>query len=578
MDRKALPKPSDCDAGCGNTGSEAADDSNMSALEKLIQECLREYFFEAGGNSLQSMRALAAARKRGVAGIVLRDFFEGRTIAGIAALVQGRETAHVVESDKKFLITPTLIDRPPELPLSFAQSRLFFLDKLKPGMTQYNISLAMKLHGSVDEKLIRHAVLSIVTRHEALRTRFVEGTTGPQQTILSEKEAASAFDLSVVDLPADGEDSLLTKMATDELDKIFDLQRGPLVRLVLCHVGPNRHALIVSMHHIVSDGWSLSVFLKELTHFYNNNTALAALPLQYADFALWQHKFMQGPEAESQISYWKKELANIKQVCDLPLDRPRAHPRTYAHGAFVSQLPSSLFTALVALGRKFNTTPFVTLLSVFQVLLYRLSPNWQNVTHDNDSAAAIHGDIVVGTPTANRHYGGVEGVIGFFINTLAIRLLVDESLGFTSVLQQVKQKMLAAQDAQDVPFEWVVDHVGVERSLEVQPLVQVMFVMDEWEMLGSEFKMNGVQKVEEINVIEREHGAAKLDLTLFAKALPNGGDVALYWEFARDIFDTATIVRMAKSMEVLCQGDDATGVERDREGHQKRGSGSSPPV
>ncbi|KAH3758587.1 non-ribosomal peptide synthetase [Pelomyxa schiedti] len=584
--RKALPKPAASDAtgyrSCeSNASADAAEDSNMSALEKLIQECLKESapssnfasrlrkhtdFFDAGGNSIQSMRALAVARRRGVPGIVLRDFFEGRTIAGIAALVQ--ERAHIADSDKKFLITAAVAPRPPEVPLSFAQSRLFFLDKLKPGLTQYNMGLGMKLQGTVDEKLVRHALLCLVRRHESLRTRFIDGPSSAYQSILPEEEAATAFEMTTVELPGDREeeDGLLSKMVVQELGKAFDLQRGPLVRLVLCHLGTNTHGLLISMHHIVSDGWSLSVFIKELAHLYNDSVPphtststalLPPLPLQYADFTLWQQKFMQDPEAEKQITYWKKELKDVKQVCDLPLDRPRTQARTYALGAHFSRLPSSLFAALVDLGRRHNATPFVTLLAVFQVLLHRYSPNWQQCAaqqaDDGSASSPVHGDIVVGTPTANRHYGGVEGIIGFFVNTLAIRLRVDESQAFTTTLEQVKRKMLAAQVAQDVPFEWVVEHVHVERSLEVQPLVQAMFVMDEWQMFDSGFKMNGVQRVEEIQLLEREHGTAKLDLTLFARALPNGGDVEMYWEFAKDIFDASTIARMAKSMEVLCQ-------------------------
>ncbi|KAH3732419.1 non-ribosomal peptide synthetase [Pelomyxa schiedti] len=547
LDRKALPVPG------AEQPSPAPSFDALLPTEELLVQCLRDAlpsafvsvlksnsdFFSSGGTSLYVIRAAEAARKRGIK-LTLRDFFEGRTIKGIAARIGNLTPMAVVDKQ----------ERPQEIPLSFAQQRLFFLDKMFPGSTQYNMCGGVELEGVLDGILLHQALRSVVLRHESLRTRFAGDITA-HQIIISEEDVDSSFEMQTAVFSTNGipKEKWLESILARESQKVYNLQTGPLLRMTFCKVDEEKCGLIVCMHHIISDGWSMGVFLKDLTEAYNNGvgrkttaSTSSAVPLipklavQYVDFALWQKKFLDSDNFGKQLEYWQKDLEGVTEVAALPLDRPRTNKRNYEAGTVIYQVPIALWQELVQLGQSHRTTPFSTLLAVFQALLHRYS------------RMESEGDIVVGIPTANRHYPGVESMIGFFVNTLVIRVSVDNNEGFASLLDKVSRKVMASQGAQDVPFDKVVEVVGVERRLSVQPLIQVMFTMDEWNLLDkSTFSMAGVKGVREIPMTKE--GLTKFDLTL--SATQRESSLELNFEFARDILDTETVESMAVFMEIL---------------------------
>ncbi|KAH3764772.1 non-ribosomal peptide synthetase [Pelomyxa schiedti] len=554
-------------------------------------------FFAAGGDSIAALKVLASTNKLGW-NMNLSDLFRNSiTVRSMAAAVSAVDSHHPCSFN---CYSPITARRSTKgiIPLSPAQNRLFFLDQLQPNSAQYSVFIGFHLLGHQESKPLWEAIRVIVNRHESLRTTFfmpssssteeaAEGTGQPCQRILSPEDSAHAIgtaefffkpETETTDTKTTDDDDeeshynmkkkekWLSDQCQKEVKKPFDLQTGPLLRVTLFRLDEEEDTvLFLNIHHIVTDGWSLVLFLKELSHQYNTQLNLLTacnnristshqvqsspfppLPFQYADFAIWQREVLLTPASElreKQLSFWKKELDGVNDICPLPLDRPRTDKRTYAAGAHSHTIPASLFSDIAALGKCMCTaTPFVTVLTVFNILLHLHSPRWNR-------EESPRSDIVVGIPTANRHYPGVESLIGFFANTLAIRTVVEDGDSFRKTLEKVKSRVISAQGAQDIPFDWVVDAVGVERRLSVQTLVQVMFVMDDWNFADSKtFSMNGIREVTQI--LDTEPVISKFDLTL--RAVPQrNGTLHLQFEFARDILDDSTVARIADDMEQI---------------------------
>ena len=343
-------------------------------------------------------------------------------------------------------------DRSRTLPLSFAQQRLWFLDQLRPGGAEYNSAFALRLTGPLDVQALAEALRLLVARHESLRTTFGEVDGAGVQLVHPPYDVP----LPLVDVSPDGLDEVLRT----EYSRPFDLRRGPLVRAMLARLGRAEHVLLVSMHHIVTDGWSMGVLTEELSVLYEQGTAavLPPQPLQYADFAAWQRN---QAELDDQLGYWERHLAEVTPL-QLPLDRPRPTVRSAAGAAREFTVPAGVAAGLRELARTSETTLFTVLLTACQVLFARY---------------AGQADVTLGTAVSGRSRPELERVVGFFVNTLAIRSTVDTSASFAELLGGTRQAVLDAFAHQDVPFEQVVDVVHAERSAARNPLFDVMVLL-----------------------------------------------------------------------------------------------------
>eukprot|EP01105_Mastigella_eilhardi_P024466 TRINITY_DN6384_c0_g1_i1.p1 TRINITY_DN6384_c0_g1~~TRINITY_DN6384_c0_g1_i1.p1 ORF type:complete len:3210 (-),score=660.94 TRINITY_DN6384_c0_g1_i1:83-9712(-) len=578
LDRRALPEPSFCSANVIYPRTEM-EEVLVDAYARVLHvgsECfsVTESFFLMGGNSVLAMKLVSQLRKRLHVEIGLRDVLETPVAADLALVLQRRldSSSGVMPAIAKALGPRP--ERPAQVPLSFAQQRMWILEHMSPGSTQYSVTWALLAEGVLDADTLRSAVMAVAERHEVLRTTFPDTQEGPYQAILPIDRAGEAVRFSEVLPTCEGETaqrSVERIIASSEFQQPFDLERGPLCRCAICQLG-SRSLLVVSVHHIAVDGWSLDVLRRDLAVAYDalaTGTAITQEPLlmQYADFAVLQRKWLQGDILQRQLAYWKQELSGVPDATELPLYRSRAAaaPRSFTAGHVHWKLPRALLDRLRMLGKEANATLFVTLLSLFEVLLHRyatlqhMQPDEEGAEHGGDTV------VVVGVPVANRDYDGVQDLIGCFVNTVAIKLAADDAQPFAVALEQVRSKVLAAQEMQDVPFESVVDHLGVERRLERQPLVQVAFSMDDdWDCNSRCETMRGVHR---LTGWEVEGGTAKFDLTLVASVLCEAsptpaaaacsaapGDLVLAFEYAADVLEERTVVSMARNLEVLAHG------------------------
>ncbi len=382
-------------------------------------------------------------------------------------------------------------------PLSFSQQRLWFLDKLEPGSPLYNIPSVLRIKGKLNIEALEWSFNEVIKRHEVLRTTFAEEKGEPVQVIAPElKLKIRQIDLTV--LPEEQRESEFMKMAVEESLKPFNLQTGPLLRITLIKLNPEDYGLLVVMHHIVSDNWSTGLFVHEIMRLYeafvnNQPPQLPDMKVQYADFAVWQRKWLQGKTLEKQLEYWKKQLEGIPPLLELPLDKPRPAYQTYNGDFKLFEIPEDISNRLRELSRQQDVTLFMTLLAAFFVLLHRYSGQ---------------DDICVGSPIANRNRKETEHLIGFFVNTLVLRARIEGNPTFVELLQQVKETTLGAYAHQDIPFETLVESLQPERNMSHSPLFQVMFVMNNAPV--EKLQLPGV----ELSLVEIENKTAKFDLIL----------------------------------------------------------------
>lgn len=420
------------------------------------------------------------------------------------------------------------------LPLSFAQQRLWFLDRLEPGSSVYNIPAGLRLRGPLDLAALEQSFTEILRRHESLRTTFPAVEEQPVQFI----SPASLFRLTLLDLRQLAEvdrERQVQHLAWAEAQRPFDLAQGPLFRAALLQLNQNEHVLLLTMHHIISDGWSMSIFFRELSVLYaafstGKPSPLPELPVQYADFSLWQRQRLQGEALSNQLAYWKKQLQGAPPILDLPTDRPRLAVSSH-HGAGEAILLSKSVTeALKTLSQREGVTLFMTLLAAFQLLLYRYTG--QN-------------DLVIGTPIANRTRIEIEGVIGFFLNTLALRLRLSSQLTFQELLGRVREVTLEAYAHHDLPFEKLVEELQPERDLSHTPLFQVWFVLQN--APAHALQLPGLT----VTALTATPETAKFDLTLSLEETDRGLQGILGYN--TQLFEAATIERMARRFETLLQ-------------------------
>jgi amino acid adenylation domain-containing protein len=461
LDRRALPAP-EADA-FGSRAYEAPHSEIETLIARLWGELLgverigrHDDFFALGGHSLLAVQLSSRIRAALGLEVPLADLFTQPTLAGFAQRVVAATATTL----------PAIVPAPREEapPLSFAQQRLWFLAQLdERAGAAYAIPVGVRLKGSLDTAALHAAMNRIVARHEALRTCFGLVDGAPVQVIAAPE---MGLGLSHADLSghADAE-AELERLAAEEASAPFNLAHGPLIRVRVIRLADDDHALLVTMHHIVSDGWSMGVLVNEFSALYAAYTqgrpdALPALPIQYADYAVWQHRWITGEVLQRQLDFWRDHLSDAPTLLELPSDRPRPAVQDYA-GEFVDfELDAELTANLKALSQRHGTTLFMTMLAAWAALLARLSGQ---------------SDVVIGTPVANRHHAEIEPLIGFFVNTQALRIDLSGSPSVAELLAQVRATALAAQAHQDVPFEQVVEALSPARSMAHSPVFQVMF-------------------------------------------------------------------------------------------------------
>ena len=537
IDRRSLPAPDD---------SAYDDEKIFVALATPTQVGLAEIwtqlldvgtvgatdnFFEIGGHSLLATQLVSKVREQFKTEIPLRAVFEYPLLAEMAtaidkALGAGRAAA-----------APPMrrIDRDGVLPLSFAQERLWFLDQLEPNSPYYNIPECYRLEGELNADLFATSLELIVARHESLRTVFRQIDGKPSAVILPELHTQ----LRRLDLrglaKAEREEEIL-RLAAQEAQKPFDLTAGPLFRAALLRTDAAEHVLLFTIHHIVSDNWSTNVLIRELSLLYESLCAgqgnpLPELMLQYTDYAAWQRSWLQGEVLEQELTYWKRQLAGVPPVLELPTDRPRPAMQSF-NGAYHSfELAPALSQQIKKLAAESGATTFMIFLAAFQVLLSRLS---------------AQEDICVGSPIAGRTTGETEAIVGFFVNTLVFRTRVDDALNFRELLAQVREMALDAYAHQELPFEKIVSALQPERHLSHSPLFQVMFAMQE-----AAAKLAGPGTGLAVSPIEAHSGTSKFDLTLFM--LDEGEKFSGALEYCSDLFDASTISRFLHYFEHLLE-------------------------
>ncbi|MBA2350595.1 MAG: TauD/TfdA family dioxygenase [Burkholderiales bacterium] len=416
-------------------------------------------------------------------------------------------------------------------PLSYAQEQLWFTDQLEPGTHAYNIVRAMRLKGRLDVVALERSLNEIVRRHEVLRTTFIEVEGAPVQVIA----AQMTLTLATVDLnqlPESEREAEIRRAASEELRRPFDLARGPLLRMSLLRLSAEEHVLLLTMHHIISDGWSRGVVFNELETLYGafasgRPSPLAELPIQYADYAVWQRERFLAGAYERHLTYWNERLAGAPML-RLPTDRPRPPVQSFRGAACTVPLSETLSAQLKALSQREGVTLFMTLLAAFQTLLARYTQQ---------------DDIVVGTDVANRNRLEIEGLIGFFITHVILRADLSGNPDFLTLLKRVRQVAVDAFAHQDVPFSKLVEALKPERSPGYAPLFQVLFVLQN--MPGQNLRLAGLT----LSELQLDVQTSKFDLAVFV--YETGRGIVSNWVYKTDLFDAATVRRMAGHYETL---------------------------
>ncbi|MCG6576907.1 non-ribosomal peptide synthetase, partial [Pseudomonas sp. AF32] len=512
-------------------GYEAPQGEIETTLAQIWQELLglpqvgrHDHFFELGGHSLLAMQLISQVRLRLGVELGLAQLFAHPPLKELAQAV--------AQAGRSTLPEIVRVARNEALPLSFAQQRLWFLAQMEGASSAYHMPAGLRLRGVLDAVALERALDRIVARHEALRTTFVhnQGVEALQRIA----PADAGFALLRQDLHAHTDaEAELHAVAVREASDAFDLENGPLIRGRLIRLGDEDHVLLVTMHHIVSDAWSIGVLIKELAGLYEAyrhglDDPLPALTVQYADYAVWQRRWLSGEVLQAQCNYWQQTLADAPALLMLPTDRPRPAQQDYTGAALPVAFDANLTAELKALSQRHGVTLYMTLMAAWAALLSRLSGQ---------------DDVVIGSPAANRTRSEIEGLIGFFVNTLAVRVDVSGAPTVETLLARVKAQALGAQAHQDLPFEQVVELLKPVRSLSHSPLFQVML---SWQTLDSTELVLGDLKLEGLGVANT---VAKFDLSLELGELQ--GQVFGTLEYATALFDASTVQRYLGYFERL---------------------------
>ncbi|HEX3587980.1 MAG TPA: amino acid adenylation domain-containing protein, partial [Pseudonocardiaceae bacterium] len=524
VDKRALPAPDGsrpelADAYVAPQGpAESAVAAVWSQILGVDRVGANDDFFELGGHSLLATKVVSRLRAELGVELEIRAVFTAPTVARLAALLAS------AAADTRQVPAITAVDRGAPLPLSFAQQRLWFLDQLEPGSSQYLIPVTLNLRGDMDQAGLAHALRALIARHESLRTTFDQIDDTPVQIV----HDTVPFTLDVLDLPED------SRQITAGALTPMDLRRGPLFRAVLYRRSDQEHLLVMTLHHIIADGWSFGVFSRELKELYDahqqdRQARLPALAVQYADFAVWQRDWLRGDVLDEQLTYWARQLDGLEPV-ELPTDRPRPAIRTGRGASLAFKVPTDVSDRLRTVFQRHGITPFMGFLSVFDILL----ANYSGQT-----------DLAVGTPVAGRNRTEIEDLVGVFINTLVMRTDLGDDPTVAHLWERTRDQALEAYAHQDLPFERLVEHLHPERDLSRTPLFQHLFVLqnamsNDWELPGLRIDTQTLDSV-----------IAKFDLTLEMEEC--GSDFEAAFIYSTDLFDESTIERMAGHLLTLLE-------------------------
>ncbi|NOK38903.1 amino acid adenylation domain-containing protein, partial [Corallococcus exercitus] len=530
VDRKALPLP---EAPVSTAGYVAPRTPTEEKVTELWAQVLRvprvgatDHFFELGGHSLLATQLVSRLRATFGVELPLKALFEGPTVAEVAMRIDA-----ALQSGQLAAAPP--LQRAPSsdaLPASYSQHRVWLLDQLAPGGTAFNMPMALRLSGALDVEALRHALEALVHRHDALRTTFRATAEGPIQ-VIAPPGSLTLEPIDLRSLPADAREAEAQRRSDAEALRPFDLATGPLLRVSLLVLDAGEHVLLLTLHHIISDGWSMSVMVREVVELYrafatHTPASLPPLSLQFADYAAWQRQWLQGDVLEEQLTWWRRQLDGAPQTLELPTDRPRAPHASLRAGLLPVALPLALSEAVEALCRREGVTPFMFLLAAFQVLLARYSGQ---------------DDISVGSPVAGRNRAELEGLIGFFLNTLVLRTRLDGDPTVRELLARVRATALDAFAHQHVPFE----QLQPMRDLHQAPLFQVMFILQNTP--PAELSVPGLT----FRALPSRGRAAKFDLTLALSRTERGFTGTL--EYAQDFYDASTAERLMHHLRVLVE-------------------------
>ncbi|MCH9647814.1 MAG: amino acid adenylation domain-containing protein, partial [Deltaproteobacteria bacterium] len=534
VDRRALPAvEGDRASGAYQAPRTATEEVAAAIWGEVLQVervGLGESFFDLGGHSLLGTRLISRLRRAFEVDISLRDLFAEPTVEACGARLDALR-------GQDFIAPPplTAAERTGPVQLSFAQQRLWFIDQFEPASAAYNIPGTLRLKGDLSLAVVTQAIAGIVERHEALRTTFTTVDRAPVQVISPEaKPSVPVVDLS--GMPAESREAVASALVARESETPFDLAEGPLFRGRLLRLSAQEHLLTTTMHHIVSDAWSVGVLAQELTAFYGalvegREPDLPDLPVQYADFARWQREWLSGEALEAQLSYWRGQLSDAPRSLDLPTDRPRPSAVDFSGGRSGLQLSESLTAALGQLSKFHGVTPFMTLLAAYATLLHRYSGQR---------------DLVIGSPIAGRNREEIEPLIGFFVNAIALRVEISSETTFADLLATSRRVTLEAADHQDLPFERLVEELNPDRDASRQALFQVVLAVQE--TIRKPRDLGGL----EVSLEEVPLDIAKFDLTL--STLEVGGSLRLDLNFSRALFDSSTAERFLGHLERLLEG------------------------
>ncbi|HET8643043.1 MAG TPA: amino acid adenylation domain-containing protein, partial [Pseudonocardiaceae bacterium] len=486
-------------------------------------------FFALGGHSLLATQVVSRIRRAFQVDLPLRQMLEGPTVAGLAEAVRtlSRQRAGSSAGSADAVPPVRAAQHGGSTAASFGQERFWFLERLRPGNAVYNLPFAYRLRGPLDVRALRGAIDELVGRHEALRTAVV--TVGGRATQVVVPPAAVELRIEVA---PDGPDAgaELARLLRQEARRPFDLGAPPLLRALLVRAGPDDHVLLITTHHIVSDGWSQAVVDRELAAAYAGEP-LPDLPVSYRDFTAWQRERLTGDVLAGLLAYWRQQLAGAPELLALPADRPRPAAQSFRGATYRFRLPEALAGGLERLGHEHDATLFMVLLAGLNAVLHRLTGAE---------------DLVVGTAIANRIRPELEGLVGFFVNTLALRTSLAGDPAFTEVLRRAREVALGAYVHQELPFEKLVEELELARDLSYTPLVQVLLVLQNAGQAG--LRLPGL----DVRRLHVDHRATQFDLVLSVERTGDGIDVLV--EYSTDLFDEATVARFGGHLRTLLTG------------------------
>jgi amino acid adenylation domain-containing protein len=535
VDRKALPalefKPEEKNFIAPRSHVEEVLAGIWCELLRLDRVGIHNNFFELGGHSLLATQVVSRVRTALAVELPLQSVFDAPTINDFAERLK---KARPDQSSSTPIVRSPDNDEERYIDLSFGQERLWFLEQLEPGLAVYNVPIGISLHGTLDIQALEESLNALVVRHGSLRTSFGNAEGRPR----ARRVKSATLELPLVrfdNLPSERQQAEVQRTLASAAAEPFDLSESSLLRAKLLRLSSRHHILLLTTHHITSDGWSMAVLYQELRDLYQarahgTSPALLELPVQFDDFARWQREWLQGTVLDDQLEFWKRQLQGPLPALDLPTDHPRPAQQSHRGNVKYFALPDSLCADLKSLCRREDVTLFMLLLAGFQTLLHRYSGQ---------------DDIVTGTTVAGRTRSEVEGLVGLFLNTLALRTDLSGEVTFRGLLQRVRKVALDAYAHQDVPFEKIVEALGVERDLSRSPVFQVMFVLQKAPLPPT--RAGDL----EWNSVPVHSGTSKFDLTLSLEEEAEG--LRGYVEYDCNLFEPDTVLRMLGHFQTLLQ-------------------------